>query len=68
MVRTSMDCYHRELGLKMELATCQNDTQLAKAEAWHAEAEAWHAKAKAWHTDTAAALQEAHLNSIAVLD
>ena len=61
MVRASADYCHRELDLKAELATCQNDTQLAKDEAWLAEA-------KAWHADIAAALQQAHLNSIAALD
>ena len=50
------------------MATHQNDAQLTEAEAWLVEAKAWHAKAKAWHADTAAALQQAHLNSIAALD
>ena len=68
MVRASADYCHRELGIKGELATCQNDTHLTEAEAWLAEAKAQHAEAKAWHTDTAAALQQAHLNSIAALD
>ena len=56
-----MDYHHRELGLKAELATCQNDTWLTKAEAWHTEA-------KVWHADTATALQQAHLNSVAAFD
>ena len=68
MVRASMYCQHRKLGLKVELAAQQNDTQLSKAEAQFTEAEAWHAKAKAWHTDTAAALHQAHLDSIDTLD
>ena len=38
MVRASTDYHHRELGLNAELATCQNDAQLAKTEAWLAEA------------------------------
>ena len=68
MVRASMDYCCRELGLKVELATCQNDAWLTEAEAWLAEAKAQHAKAKAWHTDTANVLQQAHLNSIATVD
>ena len=68
MVRASADCCHRELGLRAELAAHQNDAQLAKAEAQLTEAEAWHTKAKAWHADTATALQQAHLDSIATLD
>ena len=61
IVRASVDYFHRELDLKVELVTFQNDTQLAKAEAQLAEA-------KAQHADTATALQQAHLNSIAALD
>ena len=68
MVRASMDYCHRELGLKVELATCQNDPWLTKAEAWLAEAKVWHAKAKAWHADRATALQQAHLNSVSAWD
>ena len=68
MVRVSTDYCHRELGLKVELATHENDAQLAEAEAQLAEAEAWHAEAKVQLADTTAALQQAHLNSIALLD
>ena len=60
--------HHRELGLKAELATCQNDAQLAKAEAWLVRAKVQHAKAKIWHADTATTLQQAHIKSIAALD
>ena len=56
------------MGLKAKLATCQNDAQLAKAEAQLTEAKMQHTKAKVQDTDTAAALQWAHLNSIAALD
>ena len=56
------------MGLKTELATCQNDAQLTKAEACLAEAKVQHAKAKVQHADTATALQLAHLNSIGALD
>ena len=68
MVRASTDYCHKELALKAELATCQNDAQLAKAKAQLAEAKVQHAEAKVQHADTAAALQQAHLNSIAALD
>ena len=68
MVRASMDCHHRELGLRAVLATHQSDAQLAKAEVWLTEAEAQYGKAKAQHTDAATALQQAHLDSIATLD
>ena len=67
-VRVSADCHCRELGLKAELTTCQNDVRLTKAETWLAEAKVWHAKAKVQHVDTAAALQQAHLNSNGALD
>ena len=63
-----MDYCRKELHLKVELATHQNDAQLTEAEARLAEAKAQHAESKAWHADTAAALQQAHLNSIAALD
>ena len=66
MARASADYCCRELDFRAELATCQNDAQLTKAQ--FAEAKAQHAKAKAQHADTAAALQQAHLNSTAALD
>ena len=59
--RASVDCHCRELDLRVELAAHYNDVQLTKAEAWHA-------KAKAWHADAVAALQQAHLDSIATLN
>ena len=63
-----MDCCHRELDLGAELAAHCNDAWLTKAEAWLTEAEAQHAEAKAQHADAAAALQRAHLDSIAKLN
>ena len=68
MFRASVDCSHRELDLSVELAVCQNDVQLAKVEAWLTEAKAQHTEGKAWHTDTATAMQQVHLHSIATLD
>ena len=67
MVTASVDYHYKELGLKVELATHQNDAQLNEAKAQLAEAKVQHAKAKVQHADTAAALQEAHLNSIVTL-
>ena len=66
MVRASTDYCCRELGLKVELATCQNDTQLTEVETQLAEVEVWHVEAKAWHADTAATLQQAHFSVVAL--
>ena len=66
MVRASADYCHKELSLKAELATCQKMLNLPKPK--HGLLKPRHAEAKAQHVDTAAALQQAHLNSIAVLD
>ena len=52
--RASMDCDHRELDLGVELAACHNDAQLTEA--------------KSHCTAAAAALQQAHLDSISALN
>ena len=67
MVRASMDYHHKELGLKMEVDTHQNDAQLTKAKAQLAEAKAQHPKLMCACRHSCC-LQQAHLNSVPALD